>query len=124
MSGMSFDPDSFGSPPPRRRASSSSQDEVEQWLQTMESLLSDVADDPELAEPLARLIARTKAGQQASTERTKRTLSSIDSILRPAKRPGTGAPTPSSKDTEAALLELEEAILRDALNRDRDPSEP
>ncbi|HSN87938.1 MAG TPA: hypothetical protein VL025_14360, partial [Thermoanaerobaculia bacterium] len=85
MSGLSFDPDSFDLP--RRKRPSSPNAEVEAWLETMESLLSDVADDPELAEPLTRLIARTKAGQNAATERTKRALSSIDSILHPPKRP-------------------------------------
>jgi hypothetical protein len=89
MSGVSWDPNDFDL---SAREGSSSRAEVERWLQTMESLLSDVADDPDLAESLTRAIARTRARHQVAADRTKRTLSSIDSILQRSKRFGSGDP--------------------------------
>jgi hypothetical protein len=91
MSGVSWDPNDFDLSSTSREGSSS-RAEVERWLQTMEGLLSDVADDPDLAESLARVIARTRARHQVAADRTKRTLSSIDSILQRSKRLGTGEP--------------------------------
>lgn len=112
MRGPSFDPDDFDVTP---RDRSSPRAEVDRWLETMESLLSDVADDPEVAEPLARVIARTKASQEAAAGRGKRALSSIDSLLG-TKRPRAGKSHQiSDEEAEAALLSLEKAILRQDL---------
>jgi uncharacterized membrane protein YccC len=83
MSGASIDPSDFS---PGAWGSASTRAEIEHWLQTMESLLADVADDPELAEPLARIIARTRARHDEAAERTKQTLSSVESLLRSARR--------------------------------------
>lgn len=122
MGGLSFDPDDFDIP--RRKRPSAPDAEVELWLETLESLLADVADDPELAEPLARVIARTKDRQQAATERTKRALSSIDSILHPQKRSGRSdrsALGGGDGESRSALLALEAALLR--RDPDGDPSD-
>ena len=87
MSAFSIDPADFG---PAPRGSASSRAEVDRWLQTMESLLADVADDPELAEPLARIIASTKARHEEDRERTNQTFSSVESLLRDMQRPPHG----------------------------------
>ena len=97
MSGASIDPSDFS---PGAWGSAASRAEIDRWLQTMESLLSDVADDPELAEPLARIIARTRARHEAASERTKQTLSSVESLLRSARRFDAEPSNPVGKDKE------------------------
>lgn len=123
MTGI-FDPDAFDIPPRRKRPSrrDDSQAETDLWLQNLESLLADVVDDPEVAEPLARVIARTKARRQVTAERKKRTFDSLDSLLSLSSPVGGVDLDPLDDDEEAEIRELEESILRDALGRD--PSKP
>jgi uncharacterized membrane protein YccC len=93
MSAASFDPADL---PSSLLGNSSSRAEIDRWLQTMESLLSDVADDPELAEPLARIIARTRERHEAASERTKQAFSSIESLIRNTKPPAADNSSQSS----------------------------
>lgn len=118
MAGL-FDPDSFDISPRRKRPSrqNESQAEVDLWLQSLESLLADVVDDPEVAEPLARVIARTRARQQVASERKKRAFSSIDSLLSLSSSLDGDDLHPLDDEEEAEIRELEESILRDALSR-------
>jgi hypothetical protein len=123
MAGL-FDPDDFDVTPRRKRPSrrDAPQAEVDLWLQHLESLLADVADDPEVADPLARVIARTKARQQVAAERKKRTFSSIDSLLSLSSGLDNEDFSPLDDDEEAEVRELEESILRDELGRGRSGS--
>jgi hypothetical protein len=110
MSGASWDPDDLA---PIGTGGSSARVEIDRWLQTMESLLADVADDPELAEPLTRIIASTRARHEEAAERTKRALSSVESLLRETKSHRLGKPGQiSDEQADDAIRSLKAAIRR------------